>query len=92
MKSLSGVVTYDSIAFSCHLYPTMKGTRLGKGFILLHLQILFCVSAFGLKKLFFPLLIGAQIFKSVLLAMFLPSILGSFGKILGKGKFNFVAL
>ncbi|CAH0721064.1 unnamed protein product, partial [Brenthis ino] len=41
--------------------------------------------SFGLKKLFLPLLIGAQIFKSILLAMFLPSILGSFGKILGKG-------
>ncbi|GBP35616.1 hypothetical protein EVAR_33818_1 [Eumeta japonica] len=41
--------------------------------------------SFGLKKFFLPLLIGAQIFKSILLAMFLPSILGSFGKILGKG-------
>ncbi|XP_049880704.1 uncharacterized protein LOC126377090 [Pectinophora gossypiella] len=41
--------------------------------------------SFGLKKFFLPLLIGAQVFKSILLAMFLPSILGSFGKILGKG-------
>ncbi|KAJ2940076.1 hypothetical protein O0L34_g14112 [Tuta absoluta] len=41
--------------------------------------------SFGLKKFFVPLLIGAQVFKSILLAMFLPSILGSFGKILGKG-------
>ncbi|CAG9569478.1 unnamed protein product [Danaus chrysippus] len=41
--------------------------------------------SFGLKNLFLPLLIGAQVFKSILLAMFLPSILGSFGKILGKG-------
>ncbi|KAI5638327.1 pao retrotransposon peptidase domain-containing protein [Phthorimaea operculella] len=40
--------------------------------------------SFGLKKFFVPLLIGAQVFKSILLAMFLPSILGSFGKILGK--------
>lgn len=43
-------------------------------------------AAFGLKKFFVPLLIGAQVFKSILLAMFLPSILGSFGKILGKGE------
>ncbi|CAG4964276.1 unnamed protein product [Parnassius apollo] len=41
--------------------------------------------SFGIKKFFLPLLIGMQIFKSILLAMFLPSILGSFGKILGKG-------
>ncbi|KAJ0170898.1 hypothetical protein K1T71_013670 [Dendrolimus kikuchii] len=42
--------------------------------------------SFGLNKFFVPLLIGGQlIFKSILLAMFLPSILGSFGKILGKG-------
>ncbi|XP_063369091.1 uncharacterized protein LOC134657461 [Cydia amplana] len=41
--------------------------------------------SFGLKKLFVPLLFGAQLFKGMLLAMFLPSILGSFGKILGKG-------
>ncbi|KPJ03648.1 hypothetical protein RR46_04260 [Papilio xuthus] len=41
--------------------------------------------SFGLKKFFLPLIIGMQIFKSILLAMFLPSILGSFGKILGKG-------
>ncbi|XP_026475068.1 uncharacterized protein LOC113378719 isoform X1 [Ctenocephalides felis] len=40
---------------------------------------------FGLKKLMFPLFIGAQILKSVVLAMFLPSILGSIGKIVGKG-------
>ncbi|KAI8423229.1 hypothetical protein MSG28_014265 [Choristoneura fumiferana] len=40
---------------------------------------------FGLKKFFVPLLFGAQLVKGMLLAMFLPSILGSFGKILGKG-------
>ncbi|KAI8423230.1 hypothetical protein MSG28_014265 [Choristoneura fumiferana] len=39
---------------------------------------------FGLKKFFVPLLFGAQLVKGMLLAMFLPSILGSFGKILGK--------
>lgn len=47
----------------------------------------FKISAFGLKKFFVPLLIGAQVFKSIILAMFLPSILGSFGKILGKGNY-----
>ncbi|XP_071441013.1 uncharacterized protein [Hetaerina americana] len=41
--------------------------------------------AFGLKKLLLPFFIGAQIVKSVLLAMFLPSILGGIGKLLGKG-------
>ncbi|CAK1594321.1 unnamed protein product [Parnassius mnemosyne] len=41
--------------------------------------------SFGIKKFFLPLVIGLQIFKSILLAMFLPSILGSFGKIIGKG-------
>lgn len=41
--------------------------------------------AFGLKKLLLPLIIGGQIVKSVLIAMFLPSILGSLGKLVGKG-------
>lgn len=41
--------------------------------------------AFGLKKLLLPLFIGAQIVKSILIAMFLPSILGSLGKLAGKG-------
>ncbi|XP_053698170.1 uncharacterized protein LOC128745181 [Sabethes cyaneus] len=39
----------------------------------------------GLKKLVWPLLFGLQIVKTVLLVLFLPSIIGSFGKILGKG-------
>ncbi|XP_055524529.1 uncharacterized protein LOC129718124 [Wyeomyia smithii] len=39
----------------------------------------------GLKKLMWPLLFGLQIVKTVLLVLFLPSIIGSFGKILGKG-------
>lgn len=41
--------------------------------------------AFGLKKLLLPMFIGAQIVKSVLIAMFLPSILGSLGKLAAKG-------
>lgn len=45
--------------------------------------------AFALKKLLLPVFIGAQLVKSVLIAMFLPSILGSLGKILGKGLSTF---
>ncbi|XP_054258839.1 uncharacterized protein LOC128983552 isoform X2 [Macrosteles quadrilineatus] len=41
--------------------------------------------AFGLKKLLLPVFIGAQIVKSVLLAMFLPSIIGGIAKLMGKG-------
>ncbi|XP_055615689.1 uncharacterized protein LOC129761884 [Toxorhynchites rutilus septentrionalis] len=39
----------------------------------------------GLKKLVWPLLFGLQIVKTVLLVLFLPSIIGSLGKIVGKG-------
>ncbi|XP_055587687.1 uncharacterized protein LOC129740109 [Uranotaenia lowii] len=39
----------------------------------------------GLKKILWPLMIGVQIVKTVILVLFLPSIIGSFGKILGKG-------
>ncbi|XP_037029146.1 uncharacterized protein LOC119069225 [Bradysia coprophila] len=39
----------------------------------------------GFKKLMWPVIIGVQVVKTVLLAMFLPSILGSLGKIVGKG-------
>ncbi|XP_076295267.1 protein Osi24 isoform X3 [Lasioglossum baleicum] len=45
--------------------------------------------AFGLKKLLLPLIFGVQIIKSVLLALFLPSIIGSIGNILGKGVSSF---
>lgn len=45
--------------------------------------------AFGLKKLLLPIFIGAQIVKSILIAMFLPSILGSVGKLVGKGVTTF---
>jgi hypothetical protein len=41
--------------------------------------------AFALKKLLLPLFFGVQIIKSVLLALFLPSIIGSIGNIVGKG-------
>lgn len=33
-----------------------------------------------------PIFIGVQVAKTVLLAMFLPSIIGSIGKMVGKGK------
>ncbi|KAI4491936.1 hypothetical protein M0804_003328 [Polistes exclamans] len=45
--------------------------------------------AFGLKKLLLPLFFGVQILKSVLLALFLPSIIGSIGNIVGKGVSSF---
>lgn len=40
----------------------------------------------GFKKMMWPLFIGVQVVKTVLLAMFLPSILGSIGKMVGKGN------
>ncbi|XP_032663038.1 uncharacterized protein LOC116840443 isoform X2 [Odontomachus brunneus] len=45
--------------------------------------------SFGLKKLLLPLFFGVQIIKSVLLALFLPSIIGSIGNIVGKGVSSF---
>ncbi|XP_023309961.1 uncharacterized protein LOC108905934 [Anoplophora glabripennis] len=45
--------------------------------------------AFALKKLLLPVFIGAQLIKSVLIAMFLPSILGGLGKLVGKGLSTF---
>ncbi|XP_076394752.1 protein Osi24 isoform X3 [Megachile rotundata] len=45
--------------------------------------------AFGLKKLLLPLIFGVQIIKSVLIALFLPSIIGSIGNIVGKGVTSF---
>lgn len=45
--------------------------------------------AFALKKLLLPVFLGAQIIKSVLIALFLPSILGNLGKLLGKGLSTF---
>ncbi|XP_073969289.1 protein Osi24 [Rhodnius prolixus] len=44
--------------------------------------------AFGLKKLLLPVFIGAQIVKSVLVALFLPTILSHIGKLVGKGLTN----
>lgn len=45
--------------------------------------------AFALKKLLLPVVIGAQLVKSVMIAMFLPSLLGGLGKIVGKGLSTF---
>lgn len=39
----------------------------------------------GLKKFMWPLFIGLQVIKTVVLVLFLPSIIGSVGKIVGKG-------
>ncbi|XP_050437096.1 uncharacterized protein LOC126843549 [Adelges cooleyi] len=47
--------------------------------------------AFGLKKLLLPFIIGAQILKSIMLAALLPTLLGSFGKVLTKGVTNFAS-
>lgn len=38
-----------------------------------------------LAKLLLPIIVGAQLVKAVLLALFLPSIVGNLGKLLGKG-------
>ncbi|ENN79214.1 uncharacterized protein LOC109535244 [Dendroctonus ponderosae] len=50
------------------------------------------ILAFFLKKLMLPVFIGAQIVKSVLIAMFLPTILGGLGKLAGKGLSTFSGL
>jgi len=55
-------------------------------FILLLISFLF-INTKGLKKILWPIMIGVQIAKTILLALFLPSILGSLGKIVGKGMF-----
>ncbi|XP_046995292.1 uncharacterized protein LOC124607130 [Schistocerca americana] len=47
--------------------------------------------AFALKKLLLPVLIGAQIAKSILIAMFLPSLLGGLGKVLNRGVSTFAS-
>lgn len=53
---------------------------------ILSINLPMAAKSFGLNKFFIPLIIGGQILiKSVLFAMFLPSILGSFGKMLSKG-------
>ncbi|XP_022178625.1 uncharacterized protein LOC111039416 [Myzus persicae] len=47
--------------------------------------------AFGLKKLLLPIIIGAQIVKSIALAALLPTLLGSVGKVVSKGVSNFAS-
>ncbi|XP_037954354.1 uncharacterized protein LOC119684391 [Teleopsis dalmanni] len=39
----------------------------------------------GLKKIMWPIYMGIQVLKSLLFAMFLPTIIGSIGKLIGKG-------
>lgn len=48
--------------------------------------------AFFLKKMLLPVFIGAQFIKSILIAMFLPTILGGVGKLVGKGLSTFSGL
>uniref|UniRef100_A0A182SJK3 Uncharacterized protein n=1 Tax=Anopheles maculatus TaxID=74869 RepID=A0A182SJK3_9DIPT len=45
----------------------------------------------GMKKLLWPVMIGLQIVKTVLVMMFLPSIIGSLGKIVGKAGLSSVS-
>ncbi|KAJ8684335.1 hypothetical protein QAD02_020127 [Eretmocerus hayati] len=45
--------------------------------------------AFGLKKIFLPLILGVQFIKGILIALFLPSIIGTISKIVGKGVTSF---
>lgn len=47
---------------------------------------LYSIRFSGFKKLMWPIFIAVQVAKTVLLAMFLPSIIGSIGKMVGKGK------
>ncbi|VVC33465.1 Protein of unknown function DM4/12,Protein of unknown function DUF1676 [Cinara cedri] len=47
--------------------------------------------AFGLKKLLLPIIIGAQIIKSIAIAALLPTILSGAGKIVSKGVSNFAS-
>ncbi|XP_058978705.1 uncharacterized protein LOC101900144 [Musca domestica] len=39
----------------------------------------------GLKKVLWPVFMGLQVLKSLLIAMFIPALIGSFTKLLGKG-------
>ncbi|XP_050304990.1 uncharacterized protein LOC126742383 [Anthonomus grandis grandis] len=48
--------------------------------------------AFFLKKLMLPVFLGAQLIKSVLIAMFLPTLLGGLGRLAGKGLSTFSGL
>ncbi|KAJ8715440.1 hypothetical protein PYW07_009922 [Mythimna separata] len=53
---------------------------------ILSINLPMAAKSFGLNKIFIPILIGGQVLiKTILFAMFLPSILGSFGKMLSKG-------
>ncbi|CAB3257654.1 unnamed protein product [Arctia plantaginis] len=53
---------------------------------ILSINLPMAAKSFGINKFFLPILIGGQVLiKSILFAMFLPSILGSFGKMLSKG-------
>lgn len=44
-------------------------------------------STTGLKKVMWPIYMGLQVLKSVLFAMFLPTIISSVSRLIGKGKY-----
>lgn len=44
------------------------------------------LSLSGLKKVMWPIYMGLQVLKSVLFAMFLPTIISSVSRLIGKGK------
>lgn len=50
-------------------------------------MIYLCIFFIGLKKILWPVFMGLQVLKSLLIAMFIPAIIGSFTKLLGKGKY-----
>lgn len=76
---------YRFLCFVSFLRNNLYLLNISNGFRFIFLIFL---SAFisGLKKIVWPLLVGLQIVKTVLLVLFLPSIIGSLGKIVGKGK------
>lgn len=85
-------ITVTSKIFNCFLIDLLNVSArfsFGKNSFLTGFGLGFL--AFGLKKLLLPLFIGVQIVKSVLIAMFLPSILGGIGKLVGKGVSNFAS-
>lgn len=69
------------------LVPLLSAVFQGKNTFLTGFGLGFL--AFGLKKLLLPLIFGIKIINGFLLTLFLPSIIGSIGNILGKGVSSF---
>ncbi|XP_068625391.1 uncharacterized protein Osi24 [Battus philenor] len=83
-SNVEGRALFSTYTYEYRLFQKIKNF-VETHILSINLPRLIGFRTFGVKKFFLPLLIGMQVFKSILLAMFLPSILGSFGKILGKG-------